>query len=65
MSASTTGPGGDGMSERTRWRGVAAATVRWVEPVIPLAPAAPVHPNARGLEGMAGAVTGAVADRGS
>jgi hypothetical protein len=53
------------MSERTRWRGVAAATVRWVEPVIPLAPAAPVHPNARGLEGMAGAVTGAVADRGS
>lgn len=34
----------------------AAASVRWVEPLVPMSPAAPVHPNARGMEGMAGIV---------
>jgi len=33
---------------------------RWVEPVIPGNLAAPIHPNARGMEGMADAVTAAM-----
>ena len=33
---------------------------RWVEPVAPASPADRVHPNARGMEGMAQAVLGAV-----
>ena len=34
-----------------------SASVRWVEPIIPGNLAAPVHPNARGMAGMAAAVT--------
>ena len=34
---------------------------RWVEPIVPTSPAAPVHPNARGMQGMAVAVTGVAA----
>jgi lysophospholipase L1-like esterase len=33
---------------------------RWVEPIIPGNAAAPVHPNARGMAGMAAAVTAAL-----
>ncbi|MDH6574850.1 SGNH/GDSL hydrolase family protein [Kitasatospora sp. MAP5-34] len=33
---------------------------RWIEPPIPAAGSAPVHPNARGQQGMAAAVLGAV-----
>jgi lysophospholipase L1-like esterase len=35
--------------------------VRWVEPTVPVNPAAPLHPNARGMRGVAGLVTGALA----
>jgi len=35
--------------------------VRWVEPTVPVNPAAPLHPNARGMRGIAGLVTGALA----
>jgi hypothetical protein len=34
-----------------------STSVRWVEPIIPGNTAAPVHPNARGMAGMAAAVT--------
>lgn len=33
---------------------------RWVEPLIPGNAAAPLHPNARGMDGMAAAVTAAI-----
>lgn len=33
---------------------------KWVEPVVPTALAAPIHPNARGMRGMAAAVTQAI-----
>jgi lysophospholipase L1-like esterase len=33
---------------------------RWVEPILPANPAAPVHPNARGMDGMAAVVVGAI-----
>ncbi|MEJ7563158.1 MAG: SGNH/GDSL hydrolase family protein [Ilumatobacteraceae bacterium] len=39
----------------------ALPTVRWVEPLVPVNPAAPVHPNARGMAGIAGVVSTAVA----
>ena len=35
--------------------------IRWVEPAIPASPAAPVHPNLFGMQGMAAALTAAVA----
>jgi len=35
--------------------------IRWVEPAIPASPAAPVHPNLFGMQGMANALTAAVA----
>ncbi|MFJ6214668.1 SGNH/GDSL hydrolase family protein [Streptomyces sp. NPDC092296] len=38
----------------------AAATVRWIEPLMPTAAAAPLHPNERGERGMADAVLRAV-----
>jgi lysophospholipase L1-like esterase len=31
--------------------------VRWVEPTIPINPAAPLHPNARGMRGVAAAIS--------
>lgn len=37
-----------------------SAGTRWVEPLVPGNPAAPVHPNARGMDGMAAAVTAAI-----
>ena len=33
---------------------------RWVEPLIPGNAAAPVHPNARGMDGTAAVVVGAI-----
>jgi hypothetical protein len=33
-----------------------AESSRWIEPLVPSSPAAAVHPNARGEQGMAGAV---------
>jgi lysophospholipase L1-like esterase len=38
----------------------ASSGTRWVEPFIPANAAAPVHPNARGMDGMAAVVVGAV-----
>ena len=38
----------------------AAASTRWVEPLVPANAAAPVHPNARGMDGMAAAVAAAI-----
>ena len=35
--------------------------IRWVEPAVPASPAAPVHPNLFGMQGMADALTAAVA----
>ena len=35
--------------------------LRWVEPAVPASPAAPVHPNIFGMQGMADALTAAVA----
>jgi len=39
----------------------ASSGTRWVEPIIPGNTAAPVHPNARGMAGMAAAVTARLA----
>ena len=39
----------------------ASSSNRWVEPIIPGNTAAPVHPNARGMAGMAAAVTARLA----
>jgi lysophospholipase L1-like esterase len=38
----------------------AAASARWIEPLVPRAPAAPVHPNAAGEAAMARLVAGAM-----
>jgi len=39
----------------------ASSGTRWVEPLVPSNPAAPVHPNGRGMAGVAGVVSTAVA----
>ena len=44
-----------------RPRRLQAPTTRWVEPIVPGNAAAPVHPNARGMAGMAAAVTARLA----
>jgi hypothetical protein len=41
-----------------------AEASRWTEPLLPASPAAPLHPNAAGEQGMADAVTQAIAGTG-